>query len=66
MKIKGKYEKDSNFTTVYTDDSIYTITHNGQYARVMVGEMTATGHVLTKDALQHWKEQCVKEGVFEI
>lgn len=43
-KIFGKYETDSNFTTVYCDNTIYTIARNtGDWGCVAVGQRTAMG-----------------------
>ena len=66
-KITGKFEKDDNFTTVYCDDTIYTIAKNtGDWACVKVGERTATGQILTQEAFDKWASQCTEVGTFEL
>ena len=67
QKIKGKYQVDNNFTTVYTDNVVYTIPHDtNSWACRKVGELTATGVVLTQEWLDCQKEKCAKEGTFEL
>ena len=67
MIIKGKYEVDSNFTTVYSNNTIYTIARNtGEWGCVSVGQMTAMGLVLTQEAYDKLSSECEKEGVFEL
>ena len=65
MTITGKYEKDSNFTTIYSGNTMYTIARNtGDWACVKVGERTATNHILTQEAYDAWKNECAREGTF--
>lgn len=67
QKITGKYETDSNFTYIYTKDTVYTLPHNANsWACRKVGELTATGVVLTQEWLDTQREKCVKEGTFEL
>lgn len=65
--IKGKWEKDSNFTTVYCDNAVYTISNvTGEWAACPVGSRTATGHILTQEIYDKWASECEKEGTFEL
>ena len=67
MKITGKYETDNNFLYIYTKDTVYTLPHNANsWACRKVGELTATGVVLTQEWLDSQREKCVKEGTFEL
>lgn len=65
MKVFGRYETDTNFTTVYCDNTIYTIARStGDWSCVGVGQRTATGHILTQEVYDEWKSTCKKEGTF--
>ena len=65
QKIFGKYEQDENFTTVYSNNTVYTIARNtGDWGCVVVGRRTATGHILTQDVYDEWESACEKEGTF--
>ena len=65
MKITGKYEVDQNFTTVYCDNTVYTIARNtGEWACVSVGSRTAMGQTLTQEIYNKWASECEKEGTF--
>ncbi|MFG6325880.1 MAG: hypothetical protein K1W00_03435 [Lachnospiraceae bacterium] len=67
MVIKGKFEKDSNFITVFVDNRIYTIARNtGEWASVGVGERTAMGQILTQETYDKWVSACSKEAAFEL
>ena len=67
MKITGKYKKDDNFTTVYYDNTIYTIARNtGNWGSVTVGQMTAIGQILTQEVYDKWASECEREGTFEL
>lgn len=67
MKITGKYEKDDNFTTVYSNNTIYTIARStGDWGCIKVGEITHTGHVLTQETYNEFEAKCQKEGIFEL
>ena len=66
MKISGKYTTDSNFTTVYCDNTIYTIARNtGNWSCVAVGQ-NVMGHVLTQEVYDKWASECEKEGTFTL
>lgn len=48
MIIIGKYEKDDNFITVYSNNVIYTIARNTvEYGMLKVGDVDKAGHRLT-------------------
>ena len=64
-QIYGWYEKDDNFTTLYTHDAIYTIARNtGEWSMLKVGEMSATNHVFTQELLDRWYKEAPYEGTF--
>jgi hypothetical protein len=67
MKITGKYEIDENFTTVYSNNTIYTIANaTDSYSKVSVGQKTALGQILTQEAYYKMASECEEEGSFEI
>lgn len=67
MTITGKYEQDQNFTTVYTEDTLYTIARNtGSWSFRKVGEKLAFSGILTPELFKEWKSECTKEGTFEL
>ena len=66
MTIRGKYESDANFTTVYSNNKVYTIAGNGAWSSVAVGEMTASGKILTQETYDRWESGCTKEGEFDL
>lgn len=67
MLIKGKYKQDSNFTEIYTENTMYTIARNtGEWNSVKVGERMASGHILTKEIFEAWKSECEKWGEFQL
>ena len=67
MTIKGKYIQDQNFTTVYTEDTLYTLARNSSdWGCVKIGERTATGQILDRETFEKWKSKCTKEGTFEL
>ena len=67
MTITGKYERDSNFTTVYMDDAMYTIARKtGEWRCLKIGDTSATGHVLTQKRFEELKSSCEKEGTFNL
>ena len=66
-KITGRFEKDSNFTIVYCDNTVYTIARNtGDWACVKVGERTAMGYILTQETFDKWASECTEVGTFEL
>lgn len=68
MTITGKYEKDQNFTRVYSDNTIYEIARNsGEWATLKVGEPEHTsGKVLTLELYKEMESACEKSGTFEL
>lgn len=65
MEIRGRYEKDSNFTTVYTDNCMCTIARNtGERSCLEVGELAAVGGRLTQERYDELAGQCQNEGTF--
>ena len=65
--IKGKYSTDSNFITVYTGDTMYTIARNtSDWGCIKVGDRTFSGEILTQETFNSWKSECQKEGTFEL
>ena len=66
-KITGSFKKDSNFTTIYCNNVIYTIARNtGDWSCIKVGERTATGHILTQEIYDKWVSECTEVGTFEL
>lgn len=67
MTIKGRYERDDNFTTVYADNRIYTIARGtGDWGSIGAGETTAMGQILTQPAYNAGEEECSQVGTFEL
>ena len=67
MIIKGKYEEDSNFFTVYSNNKMYTIAKNSNdWGCLSVGGTSATGHILTQERYNEMEASCEEEGVFEL
>ncbi len=67
MIIKGKFKKDENFITVYTEDTLYTIARNTEeWGFRKVGEELACGGILTPETFEKWKLECTKEGTFNL
>lgn len=66
MIIKGKYERDSNFVTIYGDDNrLYTIARaTGEWGSVGVGEMTGMARLLTQEWFNEHRGACSKYGKF--
>ena len=67
MLIKGRYEQDQNFTTVYTEDTMYHIARNtGSWSSRKVGEELAFSGILTPELFAKWKAECTEEGTFNL
>lgn len=67
MKIYGRYKTDENFTTVYSNNTVYTIARGtGDWGSISVGERTAMGQILTQEVYDKWASECTKEGTFEL
>ena len=67
MRIKGRYEKDQNFTRVYSDNTVYEIARDsGEWSALKVGECDRQGNVLTLEQFKVWENACEKTGTFLI
>ena len=67
MTITGAYKKDQNFTTVYTEDTLYTIARNtGEWSYVKVNDCLPDGHILTPEIFQELKAECTETGTFNL
>lgn len=67
MKVKGRYMRDHNFTTIYTGDRVYTVARaTGEWSSVGVGERTYMGNVLTQERYNAMEADCHQEGEFEL
>lgn len=64
--IKGRYETDDNFTTIYADDNrLYTIARaTGEWGSVGVGEMTGMARLLTQEYFDAGRAACTDSGTF--
>ena len=66
-KIYGSYTKDENFTTVFENNTMYTIARStGEWGSISVGNRTATGHILDQETYDKWESECEYEGEFEL
>lgn len=67
MTITGVYKKDANFTTIYTEDTMYQIARNtGEWSYVKVNDRLPDGHILTHELFQEWKAECIETGTFNL
>lgn len=68
LEIKGVFYMDDNFTYVFTEDTVYTIPRNARskWGCRKVGQIMASGGVLTPEIFQKWKDKCTKSGTFEL
>ena len=67
MTVIGCYERDENFTTVYSNDVMYTIARaTGKWGAVRVGGTLANGQPFTKADYERFKEGCDSVGVFTL
>lgn len=58
MKIFGKYDKDSNFITVYVNNYIYTIAKKtGHWSYKKIGDICGNGVILTKEEFKRLESQ---------
>lgn len=66
--IKGPYDKDDNFTHVYSCDTMFVLARNSKdWGCVKVGERMYDGNILTQELLNRWRENAkYKTGIFEI
>ena len=64
-KIIGSYTEDENFTTVFSNNTVYTIARStGEWGSISVGNRTATGHILDRETYDKWESECEYEGEF--
>ena len=67
MRVTGKYEKDQNFTRVYSDNTVYEIARDsGEWSALKVGEFDRQGNVLTLEQFKAWENACEKTGAFDL
>ena len=65
MRVRGCYTKDSNFITLFSSDTMYTIARNtGEWGSVRVGGTFANGRPVTKADYERMKEECDQVGTF--
>ena len=64
MRVTGGYEKDQNFTRVYSDNTVYEIARSGEWSALKVGECDRQGNVLTLEQFKAWENACEKTGTF--
>lgn len=65
MRVRGCYTKDSNFITLFSSDTMYTIARNtGEWGSVRVGGTFANGQPFTKADYERMKEECDSVGTF--
>ena len=64
MRVTGKYEKDQNFTRVYSNNTVYEIANSGEWGALKVGECDRQGNVLTLEQFKAWENACEKTGTF--
>lgn len=65
--IKGFYSQDNNFTTVFSNNTVYTIARNtGDWGCRKVGEWLACGDKLTQATYDRWLSECSEVGTFEL
>ena len=65
MRVTGKYEKDQNFTRVYSNNTVYEIARNSEeWSTLKVGECDRQGNVLTLEQFKAWENACEKTGTF--
>ena len=64
--IKGRYETDDNFVTIYGNDNcLYTIARaTGEWGSVGVGEMTGMARRLTQEYFDAGRDACTESGTF--
>lgn len=65
MRVIGCYTRGDNFTTVFSNDVMYTIARNtGEWDSVRVGGTFANGRPFTKADYERFKEECDHVGTF--
>lgn len=67
MRISGYYEKDDNFTTIYSGNKIYTVTRNsGVWGCIPVGGRDIAGNILTQTEYDRRRNACPSSGSFDL
>jgi hypothetical protein len=67
MTITGRFEADSNFITVYADNTIYTFPLNSrEWGCLEVPGYAACGGLVTLDLYHKWESECAETGTFEV
>lgn len=67
MTITGTYKKDQNFTTVYTEDTLYTIARNtGEWSYRKIDDWLACRGKLTPEIFRELKAECTETGTFNL
>lgn len=65
MTVTGCYTKDSNFITVYSSDTMYTIARGtGEWGSVRVGGTFVNGRPFTKADYERFRGECDNVGTF--
>lgn len=66
MIITGKFESDSNFITVYTENKVFTLAFGGDQGSVDVPGYSAYYTPLTKEWLAAAAAECTETGTFRV
>jgi hypothetical protein len=66
MEITGRFEADSNFITVYTEDKVFTLAFGGGWGSVDVPGYSAYYAPLTKEWLAAAAAECTETGTFRV
>ena len=67
MRVSGKYEKNKNFTRVYSNNTVYEIARNSdEWSALKVGECDRQGNKLTLEQFKAWESACKKVGTFDL
>lgn len=64
MRIEGRYTKDSNFTTVFCNNTMYTIARGGDWGSISVGDRSASGPILTQADYDRFESEADNFGIF--
>ena len=67
MKITGRYFVDDNFTTVFTNNTMYVIANNNcDWSCLHIGERTAMGILISRELFNSLKSEATLTGTFEL
>lgn len=67
MLITGKYETDSNFVTVYANNTVYTMAKNSrEWGAIQIPGRTATYLPLDLNWYKECEAECTETGTFEL